>query len=42
MKASALMCRYFLPALCVIAAGFIALSGKDGWGWFLVMAVLLA
>ena len=30
-----------LPAVaCVVAAGVLAHGGRDGWGWFLVVAVL--
>lgn len=25
---------------CVVMAGLIALEGKDGWGWFLFIAVM--
>jgi hypothetical protein len=25
---------------CVVMAGLIALEGKDGWGWFLLIACL--
>lgn len=27
--------------ICLMLAGLIALSGNDGWGWFLFAAVLL-
>lgn len=26
---------------CFIVAGLIALSGNDGWGWFLFVGVLI-
>lgn len=29
-----------VPIACVVAAGAIALSRQDGWGWFLVLALL--
>jgi type IV secretory pathway VirB2 component (pilin) len=25
---------------CVVVAGLLAMKGKDGWGWFLVVAVV--
>jgi hypothetical protein len=32
-----------LPSLaCVIIAGYMAFHDKNGWGWFLFLAVLLA
>ena len=31
-----------LPAIvCAIAAAILALYGMNGWGWFLLVAVLL-
>lgn len=31
-----------LPTLgCVVAAGAIAHKGESGWGWFLVVALLI-
>lgn len=33
--------RLFVAGLCVAAAGNLALSGKDGWGWFLTAALIL-
>lgn len=29
-----------LAILCAIAAGILAYNGIEGWGWFLVVAVL--
>jgi len=26
---------------CALAAAFLAYQGKDGWGWFLFVAVIL-
>jgi hypothetical protein len=31
----------FITGLCLIIAGFIALNGQDGWGWFLAAAVFV-
>nr|DAP74868.1 MAG TPA: hypothetical protein [Caudoviricetes sp.]DAT51952.1 MAG TPA: hypothetical protein [Bacteriophage sp.] len=33
--------RYVPSAICMAAAGFIAASGHDGWGWFLFVGVIL-
>ncbi|HHA1934808.1 TPA: hypothetical protein ACOEP6_003274 [Enterobacter ludwigii] len=30
------------PILCSAAAGILAYQGKDGWGWFLFAAIVLA
>lgn len=30
-----------MVAVCVICAAVIAASGHDGWGWFLLLAVIL-
>lgn len=31
-----------LPTLCaIIAAAWLAFNGKEGWGWFLFVAVLV-
>lgn len=29
-------------AICLIAAGFIAAAGAEGWGWFLFLGLLSA
>lgn len=29
-----------VSALCVVGAAFVAVSGHDGWGWLLFVAVL--
>ncbi|EEJ5470881.1 hypothetical protein AU693_003914 [Salmonella enterica subsp. diarizonae] len=29
------------PIICAIFAGILAFNGKDGWGWFLFVAVLI-
>jgi len=34
--------RYIAAALCVIAAIVLAIMNRDGWGWFLFVALLLA
>lgn len=34
--------RNYLAALCIIAAGLIAAFGREGWGWFLLVAALFA
>lgn len=34
--------KSLVPATCAIMAGIIACMGKEGWGWFLFVAVLLA
>jgi hypothetical protein len=39
--ALALFCASFVPLVCIVAAAWLAFNGKDGWGWFLVVAVLL-
>ncbi|WP_158674504.1 hypothetical protein [Trabulsiella odontotermitis] len=31
-----------VPVTCVIMAGILAWQDKEGWGWFLFVAVLLA
>lgn len=31
-----------LSALCVIGAIIVAATGNDGWGWLLVVAVLVS
>lgn len=28
--------------ICLIGAGVLAFHGKDGWGWFLIVGLLLA
>lgn len=28
--------------LCIVGAIFLALDGKDGWGWLIFAAVLLS
>lgn len=33
--------RGLASAIAVIAAGFLAFNGISGWGWFLVVAVLV-
>jgi len=30
-----------LPIACIVVAGAVAISGHDGWGWFLFAAVVL-
>jgi hypothetical protein len=30
------------PTSCAVAASILAYQGKDGWGWFLFVAVLTA
>ncbi|WP_196298448.1 hypothetical protein [Enterobacter ludwigii] len=30
------------PVLCSAVAGILAYQGKDGWGWFLFAAIVLA
>lgn len=43
MTAIALYIIALLPAtLCVGVAGYMAMNGYSGWGWFLFVAVLLA
>ena len=33
----------FLPSIiCAVIAGILALKGADGWGWFLLAAVVVA
>jgi len=32
---------FWLQILLILAAGMIALAGKDGWGWFLFVAVII-
>lgn len=32
---------YVPPAACVIFAGLGALNGVEGWGWFLLVALIL-
>lgn len=34
--------RYVAPAVCVAAAALLLYADKEGWGWFLFVAVLLA
>lgn len=34
--------RYIAAAICVVAAIVLAILQRDGWGWFLFVAVLLA
>lgn len=34
--------KHLLPALCVIGAIVVMLSGHDGWGWLLFVAVMFA
>lgn len=34
--------RWLSVAGCVGAAGFLAWQGVEGWGWFLLIAVLIA
>ena len=42
MKDIALVILFLLPCcLCVLGAVYIAVTGSDGWGWFLFVAVLL-
>lgn len=32
----------YLPiTICVLVAGALAIYGREGWGWFLFVAVLL-
>ncbi len=34
--------RYIAATLCVVAAIVLAIMNRDGWGWFLFVALLLA
>ena len=29
-----------LPIICIFSAAYICSQGKDGWGWFLVVAAM--
>lgn len=40
--ALALFCASFVPLVCIVAAAWLALNDKDGWGWFLLVAILCA
>lgn len=31
-----------VPILCVMGAIIVAATGRDGWGWFLLVALLTA
>lgn len=33
--------KYIPSAICMAVAGFIAANGRDGWGWFLFVGVIL-
>lgn len=33
--------RLLVAAILSIAAGVLALNGRDGWGWFLFIALIL-
>jgi hypothetical protein len=30
----------FISFISIIVAGFLAFNNKDGWGWFLLIAIL--
>jgi len=34
--------RRILPLACIVGATITAVSGQDGWGWMLFVAVLLS
>lgn len=36
------MNRKDLSFICITAAAVVAATGNDGWGWFLLVALLLA
>ena len=35
------ICRYSVAGVCVAAAAYLCANGKDGWGWFLLIAILI-
>jgi hypothetical protein len=35
------LARYLPAAVCASAAAYLAAKGVEGWGWFLLVAVLL-
>ena len=34
--------KYSYVAICLVISAILAIMGKDGWGWFLFAAVMLA
>lgn len=34
--------RCLATVACIAVAGALALNGKDGWGWFLFIGMILA
>lgn len=34
--------RHATAGACVVVAAVLAVMGRDGWGWFLLVAVLLS
>lgn len=33
--------RYVILAIIVISAAYLAYYGKDGWGWFIFLALMI-
>lgn len=31
---------YLFPTVCAVIAGLLAWKGREGWGWFLLVAAL--
>ncbi|EFO7518597.1 hypothetical protein RLV03_000385 [Salmonella enterica subsp. enterica serovar Benin] len=42
MKTMVMLLVFSTPIICAIFAGILAFNGKDGWGWFLFVAALIA
>ena len=43
MDKIAIVTLFLMPAIvCSAAAFYLAAHGKDGWGWFLFAAILMA